>query len=106
MNHNTELENVQHCNTDLAQSWRRRPPPVSVDSPPAGRTDMVARSVAVPVPVGVDVGQSGEVSPAGQRIRFDSGVSFSSSVESLDLDGEAQSPPCVEPLNDTDFVDV
>ena len=67
----------------------------------------MSRSVAVPLPVGVDGAvQSSEVSPPGRRIRFDSGVSFASSVESLDLDSGAQSPPRVDALTDADFVDV
>ena len=80
------------------QTWKRRPPPVSLPV----QTPSPTRRIAIPVSADAPGGSRTVELSSAERMSFESGVSLAGSLSSLDLDGE-QPPAGVE---DEDFVDV
>lgn len=91
-----ESNRIDANSTCFAQSWRRRPPAISVPVGTLSPGRIAAAAIAIP---------AAETSP-GQRISFDSGISLSGSLDSLDLASEAQSPPGVQWTQEEDAIDV
>ena len=91
-------DGVDRIVLSAVQTWKRRPPPISLPV----HTPSPTRSIAIPASSVAPGGSRAVELSSPERMSFESGVSLAGSLSSLDLDG-GQSPASVE---NGDFVDV